>query len=243
MLCRNWLSGRLEYSKQDNLLDHEAFTMTKAVPFLALLVLFAEFQICNAQSQSLVGASSSETESANISFESRLKSFDENQDGLIQRSELPDSSNGNFDAWDKDSDGSLDEQEQYAICYFQKHGKLPKADNLVLEDGFYRRTGSGMTVGEFVGRALSFDNNRDGSLDKNEIIRMADAFVRLDRANQAPRRNPQRLRSRGSRSSTGNSSQGRSQPSYLSGLHSQVQLPARGQAPRVAPTVRGGGST
>lgn len=186
---------------------------------------------CYAQTSfSVSGETPVRTTVENSVFETRLLSFDVNQDGLLQKSELPSSSHGNFTAWDKDHDGVLNKQEQEVLIYFQKNGELPPGASRSNQDQSKAisdadsRLDTGLTVGEFVGRAYSFDRNKDGNLDKVEIIKMAEAFVRTERRNRAAdrltRSNPSSAR-RNSRTVNQSSSLRR-----YSGLHSQVRLPS-----------------
>lgn len=187
--------------------------MTKSISFLTLLLLLAQFFPTHISAQ---------TGSA---FEAKLLSFDRNNDGLIQQTELPTGSDKNFNTWDKDRDGALDQQEQARMVYFQANGKLPKTNGLTLVNGHYRKTESGTTVSEYVGRALSFDKNNDGLLDKGEIFEMAEAFTKLERSNRPKQAKPRRQRPSNLVQQSYTGGQSRS-GSYFSGLHSQVQLPS-----------------
>ena len=199
--------------------------MTKSLSVLTLLLLAATSANCvSAQSDGSADTAVAE-ESVSTTFEAKLMSFDSDKDGMIQKSELPSGGTDNFDVWDKDRDGALNRQEQSTLVYFQAHGELPKTNRLVLVNGYYRNSEAGPTVDEFVGRALSFDKNNDGSLDKDEIFKMAEAFVKHERSNRPQRSRSQRQRSSNLAQQTYTAGQSRS-GSYLSGLHSQVQLPS-----------------
>ena len=216
-----------------------------AVMFAAISIYSTCFAICSP----LVLNDDSIKRTATMStFEKQLLSFDQNRDGEIQRTELPEKNREQFDAWDADQNGLLDKREQKVLIYFKNNGELPdyeirrrqiEADDkeLILVDGYFRSAEPDLTVDEFVGRALTFDRNNDGMLDKNEIQEMAVAFVQLDRINKA-----QALRNeRRARSSNGSNSrvQRTYNKPYISNLHSQVQLPATRVTRRRGPVLSG----
>ena len=209
--------------------------MKKSFPLLALLTFATNCSFCFAWNEPVEAEGELVEGQAVVSeFEQRLMSFDSNLDGLIQKEELPVVNRERFDVWDQDQNGVLDEREQGVLFYYQKNGELPAykmrpqkdsdpaGDKLVLVDGFFRSSKPRLTVGEFVGRALTFDSNNDGALDKNELMKMADAFVKVDRINQSRQRQSSRISVSNNRSARVSS---HGQNSHLSKLHAQVRLP------------------
>ncbi len=209
----------------------------RTLTFLSTLLFFLVDSRCSIAIES-TETTQEQNQNQQSDFETQLLSFDQNRDGKLQKSELPESSHNRFDEWDFDRNAMLDKKELQALIHFAQHGELPAGfrcaevedGGFVLDEDAHQSEFSNLTVGEFVGRALAFDKNDDGVLDKNELIRFATTVAQVERFNQA----------NGFRYQQGVSRQisSRARPRsavnspYLSKLHNQVQLPPARRASR-----------
>ena len=128
-----------------------------------------------------------------------LMTFDRNNDGRLDRAEVPERFQGLFDRSDTNKDGALtrDELKQSATATIQEGAGRGGRDGRGGEFG----RGRGGMMGDPLMRVL--DTDRDGSLSEAEIAAAADALKQLD-ANQdgqlsAEEFRPQPGRGRGDR--------------------------------------------
>jgi Ca2+-binding EF-hand superfamily protein len=111
-------------------------------------------------------------------FVDQLRQFDENEDGAIAKSELPGRLHTVIDTHDKNKNGSLDKDELDLI------GQNSGANETGGRSGPPRDRGpSGPQDGgpggppspaDLVTEAMSFDANKDGKLDQDELMKFAE---------------------------------------------------------------------
>ena len=117
-------------------------------------------------------------------FLERVLSFDENGDGKIAKSELPERMQGIVDRHDKNEDGSLDKSELEQIAQrgpSRPEGRQggrggPGGDRGGREVG--GPGGRGVpSPDQFAEHAMSFDFDEDGKLSREELKKLAEEFA------------------------------------------------------------------
>lgn len=137
---------------------------------------------------------------ADDSFAQRLVTLDEDNDGALSVKELPEHMQQYFATSDHDNDGRLKGDEVKSLA--SKLGRdrmkpdeesvpnndvseVPRGAGPAMRSG-PGRAGPGMRGGpggeqpspaDFVARALTFDGNKDGSLDQEELLKFAEDMV------------------------------------------------------------------
>ncbi len=108
----------------------------------------------------------------------RIMSFDKNEDGKIAKDELPERMQGMFDRGDANSDGVLDKEELTRIvAAFQGQGQGRGPGGPDAGPQGQRGPNGPPTPEMIVENALRFDEDGDGKLSRDELMKYAQQMI------------------------------------------------------------------
>jgi Ca2+-binding EF-hand superfamily protein len=123
-------------------------------------------------------------------FVKQLSTLDNNKDGLISESELPEHMIRHFAQCDRNKDGGLNQSELKGLAaHFTrerlnpanagKGEKVNQVNELTRGQPSLSNAGGseGKAAAQFVERALKFDKDKDGKLNRTELMKFAEDVI------------------------------------------------------------------